>query len=241
MGGGDQPQVMGSSVLLAYTTATGAVCQLEIRPVVRTADPSARAIILRYLENVDVTELDTGRGAAALVEALSRGAEQEILRLRGTAVDVTLVADHSCSTAPSAGDEYGVTPPIVGDDFGREPTPQGGRAPDLVGFFRASTGQICEIQMKINPDWMNGVTDERDAAMARAYVATIDVTSVDYSAVLAEAAEGTPPSADPAQDEAAALLRTMSLLASTLGDPSGEHALSITTEGWAFCDPEPSE
>lgn len=240
MGGRDQPQVMGTSVLLAYTASSGAVCQLEIRPVVGTADPSVRAITLRYLENVDVAELDNGRGADALVEALSRGAEQEVLRLRGAAVDVTLLADHSC-TEPVASDGYGVTVPIAGEDFGREPTVQPGRAPDAVIFYRASTGQICEMQMKVDPDWASGATLADGALAARAYLATVDVATLDISAALAETAEYERPDTSQAYREAHALQRTLSRQAALAHDPTGERLAAISVETWTSCDPEPTE
>lgn len=240
MGGGGQPQVMGTSVMLAYTTTTGAVCQLEIQPVVRTADPSVRAITVRYLENVDVAELDVGRGVEALVGALSRGAEQEILRLRGAAVDVTLLADHSCAE-PVASDGYGVTVPIAGEDFGREPTVQPGRPPDAVIFFRTSTGQICEMQMKVDPDWGSGATLADGALAARAYLATVDVAALDISAALAETADYDWLEMSQANREAHALRHVLVREAGLAHDPAGEQLAAISIETWVSCDREPTE
>lgn len=248
----DDPEksVIATSTVLTFASDDGATCLVELEPLVHTSAPLPWLITRNYLTHFDTPTIDlpaligdgdpADREIATLTDGLSRDVEDEILRRTGSRVEVTLRAEFSCTAAPVAGDDYGVTPPVVGDDFGREPTVVAGRAPDLVGFFRASTGQICEIQMKVNPDWVNDTTDGRDAAMARAYVATLDVTTVDYSAALAETAESAAPDADRAQEEAVALLRTLSQLASTLGDPSGEHTLPIMTEGWAFCDPEPS-
>lgn len=246
-----EPDAVPTSIMLSYATDTGASCNVEIQPVVQSADPAAWAIARTYLSRVDAPPVDlnslidggpTGdREIAALTHVLSRGAENEILHRIGARVDVTLWAEYSCSAAPNTDDEYTVTPPIAGDDFGREPTQLGGRAPDVVGFFRASSGQICEIQIKVDPDPGSGATEADGASAARAYLASVDFTAVDYAAALTAMADFWPEDHDAGVAEASALWRTVSDQMRLTLSPAGTAPLRITSESWVGCDPEPAE
>ncbi len=246
-----EPYAIDTSIALTYSSDSGAICVVEIQPVVPTADPSALLIARNYLAKVappalDLTILIEGGPAAdreveALINTLSLGVEDEIFRLRFSRVDVTLVSDYSCTAAPVAADEYGVTPPVAGDDFGRQPTLNPGRAPDVVGFFRASTGQICEIQMKVEVDWANGQPQTGAAVTARAFLAAVDFTTVDYSVALSEMEDYWPEERDLSEREASALSNTLIEQMFLTLDPTGRVTLPVMVEGWSYCDPEPSE
>jgi hypothetical protein len=245
-----EPVAVPTSIMLSYASDNGASCNIEVEPVVQSADPAAWAIAHSYLSTADAPPVDLNsllaggsagdREIDALTDELSQGAENEILRRLGARVDVVLRSEYSCSVAPVAGDDYSITPPIVGDDFGREPTQLGGRAPHVVAFFRASTGQICEIQMKVDPDPGSGATEADGALAARAYLASVDFTTVDYSIELRRMADFWPPDYDPGQAEASALSQTVSEQMILTLAPAGGY-LPITIESWSGCDPEPAE
>lgn len=251
MGDDPEPATVSTSVMLSYASEDGASCNVEVQPLVQSADPAAWVVTRSYLSGVDAPPVDldalvsggaaSDREIAALTDALSRGAEGEILRRLGARVGVAMRVEYSCSPAPVAGEEYTVTPPIVGDDFGREPTVLAGRPPDVVGFFRASTGQICEIQMKVDPDWASGASEADGALVAREFLATVDFTAIDYSAALAEMAEYGYEVRDQAQEEASALSRTVVQQLLLIPSPTGAGQLPITVETSGMCDPEPAE
>lgn len=246
----DDPErsVIATSTMLTFSSDDGATCVVELQPIVHTSAPLPWLITRNYLTDLDAPVIDVRaligggdpaeREIATLTDGLSYDAEEEIFRRTGSRVDVTLLAEYSCTAAPVAGDDHGVTPPVVGDDFDREPTQLGGRAPDVVGFFRASTGQICEIQMKVDPG--SGATEADGALAARAYLASVDFTTVDYSAALVEMADFWPPDKDLGTIEASALSRTVTDQMILILSPPGSEPLRITSEGWVGCDPEPS-
>lgn len=248
----DDPEsaVIATSTVLTFVSDEGATCLVELQPVVHSAAPLPWLITRNYLAHLDTPIIDVSallgggdpadREIATLTDGLSYDAEEEIFRRTGSRVEVTLVAVYSCTPAPLAGDEYGVTPPVVGDDFGREPTANPGRAPDVVGFFRASTGQVCEIQMKVDPDWGSGATEADGALVAREYLSAVDFTRVEYSAELNRMAEFWPEGHDQAQAEASALSGTLIEQLWLIQSPSGVGHLPITVEAWSHCDPEPS-
>lgn len=244
------PDAGNPSITLDYVSSTGAICVVEIRPAVFPAYPSAWLIARSYLVNVATQSRDlaqlidetgpTGQGAdlevEALVDALSVRAEQEIFRRNLSRVDVTLTSEHSCTILEYFSDYSAVVPAIVGDDFGREPTLNAGRAPDAVGFFRASTGQICEIQIKVDADWVNGASGIDATLAARAFLASVDFTAVDYSATLRDMADYWPDDHDEGEAEASALAQTLVRQAHQGFDTSYAESLPITTETWVQCD-----
>jgi hypothetical protein len=250
MGSGSDSEAAGTSIVFAVATDTGAQCTVEMRPVVHTADHAARAIVRAYLANLETPPVDVGalgaggstgeQAVAMLAGALAQGAEGEVLRWLGTHIDVTLLSDYSCGAPPAAGDAYPDLPEITGDDFGREPTLVAGRPPDVVGFLRASTGQVCEIQMKVEPDRASGATDDAGAVAARAYLAQVDFTTVDYSAAVRDLADFWPADHDPGLVEANALAQTLTRQAHSAFDTTEPSWLPIIVDSWIRCDPEPS-
>jgi len=240
----------GTSIEFAVATETGAPCTVQVRPVVHTADHAARAIARTYLANLEVPPVDVGalsvggstgeQAVAMLAAALGQGAEEEILRWLGSHVDVTVLSDYACGAPPAAGDAYPDLPEVTGDDFGREPSLVAGRPPDVVGFFRASTGQICEIQMKVEPDRGSGATDDAGAVAARAYLAQVDFTTVDYSATVRDLADFWPADHDPGLAEANALAQTLTRQAHSSFDTTEPSWLPIIVDSWTRCDPPPS-
>jgi hypothetical protein len=245
-----EPTPAGTSIVVAVVSEVGATCTVLLRPVVHTADRAARSIVRSYLTSAEVPAVDFGTlggggtagdaAVAALAETLAQGAEGELLRWLGSHVDVTVLSDYSCGAPPAAGDAYPDTPEITGDDFGREPTLVAGRPPDVVGFVRASTGQICEIQMKVEPDWGSGATDDAGAVAARAFLAQVDFTTVDYSAAVRELADFWPPDHDPGLAEANALAQTLTRQAHSAFDTTEPSWLPIIVDSWTRCDPQPS-
>lgn len=228
-----------ASIALHYVSSAGAACTVEVTPQVHSANPSAWFVARRFLENVDpqmMAPLSTGDEIAELVEALSLATEQEIFTRTFSWVNVMLASEYSCSGLMTFSDDSAITPPIVGDDFGREPTLVSGRAPDVVGFFRASTGQICEIQINVDPDRVNGATEDGAAVAARAFLASVDFTTVDYSATLRDMADYWPEGHDEGLVEASALTQTLMRQVHQRFDTSYAHSLPITTETWVQCD-----
>lgn len=248
----DDPEsaVIATSTALTFVSDDGATCVVELRPIVHSSAPLLWLITRDYLAHLDSPVIDVpalmgggdpaDREIATLTDGLSYDAEEEIFRRTGSRVDVTLLAEYSCIPAPVVGADYGVTPPVVGDDFGREPTPQSGRAPDVVGFFRASTGQICEIQMKVDPDWGSSATEADGALAARAFLASVDFTTVDYSAAVSRLEGFWPKGHDRGQIEASGLVDTLIEQLRLVPSPTGLKSLPISVEAWSHCDPEPS-
>jgi hypothetical protein len=248
--GGPEPITAGTSIVIAVVSEVGATCTIHLRPVVHTADPAAGSIVRSYLTIAEVPAVDFGTlgdggaageaAVAALAETLAQGAEGAVLRWLGSHVDVTVLSDYACGAPPAAGDAYPDIPEITGDDFGREPTLVAGRPPDVVGFFQASTGQICEIQMKVEPDRANGATDDAGAVAARAYLAQVDFTTIDYSAAVRDLADFWPADHDPGLAEANALAQTLTRQAHSSFDTTDSSWLPIIVDSWTRCDPEPS-
>jgi hypothetical protein len=244
------PAAVSTSMVVSFFSDGSASCTVEIRSIVHSADPAARSIVRGYLTHAARSEVEFftlaaavaagDQGGVALAPGLSRGAEEEIRHRLGSRVDVTVLSVYSCDAAPAAGDAYVGTPPVTGDDFGREPTLVAGRPPDVVGFFRASTGQICEIQLKVDADRASGATEDDGAVAARAYLASLDFTRVDYSSALRDLAGFWPADHDDAEAEASALAQTLTRQAHSSFDTSDPSWLPIIVEGWTHCDPEPS-
>jgi hypothetical protein len=239
---GAEPDARGGSIMLGYVAARGAECEVEITPIVRTPDPAAWWIARHFIGTADLQALrpipDAGMPGeiGALVNALSLATEEEIVRRLRLVVDVTLEAAYTCSVATTFEDGL-IGPPIVGDDFGREPTLLAGRAPDVIGFFRASTGQICEVQVKVDPDEASGSTEADGALQAREYLASIDFTTVDYSDALREVAESRPADLDDGELEALALIRALTRQAHRSVDTSLAPTVPMSVSGWSQCDP----
>lgn len=236
LGVGSQRGGGPTAITLADVSSAGAICDIDVIPVVHTPDAVAWWAARHFLARVDLQSLDAapGNGAggeiAALLTVLTAATEEEVFRRSRTYADVTLQSDDTCTATVTFG-----MPEIVGDDFGREPTVLGGRAPDAVGFFRASTGEICEVQISVDPDWSNGATDEAGAREARAYLAAIDFTTVDYSATLREMTDFWPN--EDGEREASALLLTVTRGAHSAFDTTNVAALPISISGWSQCDP----
>jgi hypothetical protein len=235
LGGSPQRDVGGTAIALGYVTSTGAICDIDVIPVVHTPDVIAWWAARHFLERVDLQSLDpvTAEGdgeVASVLGALSAATEEEVFRRSRTVADVTLESDYTCTVMVRVG-----MPEIVGDDLGREPTALGGRPPDAVGFFRASTGEICEVQISVDPDWASGATDDAGAREARAYLASIDFTTVDYSVTLREMTDFWPD--EDGEREASALLLTLTRVAHSAFDTTNVAALPISISGWSQCNP----
>jgi hypothetical protein len=232
----------GAPITLAYVATRGAECEVQITPIVRTPDPAAWWIARRFIGTADLQALhpvsDPGAPGEveAVIDALSLATEEEIVRLRGWFVDVTLESVYACSVAVTFEDGL-IGPPILGDDFGREPTLLAGRAPDVIGFFQASTGQICEVQLKVDADEASGATEADGALQAREYLASIDFTTVDYSAALREMPALWPDDHDQGELEAFALIRALTRQAHRAVDTSLATAVPMGVSGWSQCDP----
>ena len=235
LGAGSRRDAGPTAITFAYVSSTGASCDIDVIPVVHTPDVVAWWAARHFLERVDLQSLAPvvadGEGEiASVLSALSAATEAEVFRRSRTVTDVTLESDYTCTVLVTVG-----MPEVVGDDFGREPTALGGRPPDAVGFFRASTGEICEVQISVDPDWASGATDDAGAREARAHLATIDFTTVDYSVTLREMTDFWPDEAG--EREASALLLTLTRDAHSAFDTTNVAALPISISGWSQCSP----
>lgn len=248
MGDDTGPAGADYSFALRYLSNAGAICEIVVTPTVHATKPEAWMVAREFLQTVDLETVDhtSAQGAdgevAALIDGLERATEDAMSRRILSRVEVTLAFEYVCSTAVTL-DDYGAVSPIVGDDFGREPTVFPGRAPDVVGFFRASTGQICEIQMKVDPALRGDSLDKEGAAAVRAYLKSIDFTTVDYSAALDEyvefwpQVEYFPEDDDQGWAEATALVTTVTRqMQSSFDEPP-----AVSVESVSQCDPEPAE
>ena len=183
-----------ASVARTYVTSLGDVCVLRFDPTVLGAgDPTLRTLAILELRRVELGALrlsapDPGAEIAALTAAPEDHLDS-MLRVRShPTLHVALEAEATCSPRPVPAVASAPTPGGGTED--RPISDLGGRPPDGAGFILTSVGELCEIQVKVDLDWRSPDAGS-DAARGRLrevreFYRTLDFSSVDYAAELAE-------------------------------------------------------
>lgn len=225
---------------LPFRLVSGEICTLDLRVTTTgTGDPAARRIAQSAVAagGPPPAALPSGRAPAgqiaAYVDDLESEAERSVERMLGARVDVAIDATPTC--AHDLAEDGGVGP-VLGD-AGRTPTDDGGRDPDVVGFFQASTGVLCEVQVTI--DAAAGAGDE-EALPARAWLAAVDLEQVDLLALMYAAELDAHDAAwwiesDVASREARVLSRYLAQGALDAGAAAGHP--NVTGRSWGQCSP----
>ncbi|MEO5533927.1 MAG: hypothetical protein ABIR17_02210 [Pseudolysinimonas sp.] len=192
------PIAVDDTVTRAYVASSGEIWYLRLTAFVNDHRESSSLVARRYLRTADLQTLNGAAAAgitpaglggtqsatsveiASVLELLRDGATNAVHKSGSPNAQVFVAETHECQPPPPIyqDDPRPTAADLAGRPFGNwSVTP-----PDFEGFRITASGEVCEIHVTV----FFAVSDPAVLARARAYLAGLDLSTIDVSADLAD-------------------------------------------------------